>query len=262
MTDPYVRQALLEHVSAQEPGLGLTAEAVIRTGRRSLARRRLASGAGAIALVGAVAAAVAVLPGLRWANGLGDSASPPTCSRETVPRASIAVTPGGPAAASGGPQYLADQMTCYLLDAVPAAFPGATFSNLRSAPYLVAVPDEAGFSATAVVSTSAGQGSLIFAVSQVTAPPPQLVDPAPQCGKATCRTGPHGERVEVFDFGADTAGVHGRTIYLFSGHTRILAGAHNVSQEVDGAEPTMTDPPLSVDQLIALASDPRLVLYP
>jgi hypothetical protein len=41
----------------------------------------------------------------------------------------------------------------------------------------------------------------------------------------------------------------------------ILAGAHNAPESQD-AKPTRPTPPLSVDQLIELATAPELRLYP
>lgn len=76
--------------------------------------------------------------------------------------------------------------------------------------------------------------------------------------KATCQTGPHGEHIEIMDLGPGPDDVHGRTIYVYSGHTIILAGTHNQAETAeDFAPPTRAEPPLTVEQLIELATKPR-----
>jgi hypothetical protein len=79
--------------------------------------------------------------------------------------------------------------------------------------------------------------------------------------KAQCRTGPNGEHIEVYDFGTDADGTHGITIYVYSGHTPILAGSQN-GGETQNAPPSRPEPPLTADQLITLATAPELKLHP
>jgi hypothetical protein len=143
----------------------------------------------------------------------------------------------------------------------------ATFADnpARSTPYLVAGPgmfEGEGFAATTLVTTDVGTGLLLFQATHETISTDTWIS---RCSgpdaKGECRTGPHGERIQVMDFGPDSAGVWGRTIIVYSGQTTILAGARN-APESDNSRPTMTEPPLTVVQLLALACDPALVLFP
>lgn len=270
MSDPVTR-ALRDHVLADEPPLRMNLDSVLRAGRRSLRYRRAAYSGGAAALTGALALAI-------FGNGLlptgRTAADAPSVHVPNAYDCFKAIYAGAPTAAgpdafpppSPSAQDLADRISCYLPGAVAAALPGATVSDnpVRRTPALIAVPEADGsFSATAAVSTSDGTGLIIFSVGRTSPQDPGVwrAHCEGDSAKATCRTGPHGEMVEVYDFGADARGVRGLTIYLYSGHTFVLAGAHNALEAQD-APPTMPEPPLSVDQLIAIASDPALVVFP
>jgi hypothetical protein len=117
--------------------------------------------------------------------------------------------------------------------------------------------------ATSLVTDSAGTGLLIVTVSRTTGA--QVAEAEDHCtsqtAKAECRTGPDGEHVEIYDFGAESNGAHGITVYVYSGHTLVLAGTRNTNETQDAA-PSRPEPPLTVDQLITLATSPDLKLYP
>jgi hypothetical protein len=248
----------------------ITSGEVIAAGRRSRHRRRLLSAAGLLAAVVAVTTA-AVVPRL-GPSGHAVGAPPPltTCA-SLRPSPTPASTPSGePARATMDPgaEEAATRVSCYLLTAVPALMRGFTFAPNPARPgtsALVAIPGGMGggdleVTATALATDAAGTGLLIVSVSRATEAPDEAHCTGPNA-KAQCRTGPNGERIEVYDFGVATDGTHGITIYVYSGHTFILAGAHN-SGETQTAPRSRPAPPLSVDELIALATAPELKLYP
>jgi hypothetical protein len=264
MTDPQVRTALLEYVTAGEPPLGLTMDGVVRAGRRSRRIRRVLWGGGTFGLSAAIVLASSLLTG---GSPVPTIPAPGSTAQVRAPDAAtceeLRTTP---ITANATDQERADRMSCYLLAAVPAALPGASFADnpARKAPFLVAAPGSGGMpdglSATATVSTSEGDGLVIFEVGR--SKPLTEGEKIGHCDKADCLVGPHGEHIEVFDFGADPAtGAHGVTVYVYTANTLVLAGAHN-APEIQNAAPTMPQPPLTIAQLITLATDPGLVLFP
>lgn len=272
MNEQAIRDALRAHVTLDEPPLRLRSEHVLRAGRRLRAMRRLGYAGGVAALSGVVMVgghvAVAVLGSTTSEPRVPTATFDPAVCASIPSAAPVAPTENAPEPAqTSGSDELANQMSCYLRTAVPAAMPGATFADnpVRRTPYLVAGPgmfEGEGFAATALVTTAAGTGLLLFQATHETISADTWND---RCGgpdaKGECRTGPHGERIQIMDFGPDSAGVWGRTILVYSGQTTILAGARN-APESDGSQPTMPEPPLTVEQLITLACDPALVLFP
>jgi hypothetical protein len=255
----------------------LSSGEVVAAGRRT---RWTLGIAGSIALIGIVAlAAVTLVPGTPPTQQLLPFVAPPNaavCAALASPLAepsaspSIAVPPR--AEADPAAQDAATKVSCYLLAAVPALFPaGTTFADNPARPgslALVARPGGMGggeleVTATAMVTDAQGTGMLNFSVSRD--PGFQLDEAQAHCNgptrKATCRTGPQGEHIEIYDFGPEPSGAHGVTIYVYSGHTLVLAGTRNTAETQD-APPTRTDPPFSVNQLIALAVAPAIRLYP
>jgi hypothetical protein len=272
MNEQAIQDALRVYVTIDEPPVRLRSDQVVRAGRRSRAVHRLGYAGGVVALSGMVAVGGHVAGGL-FGSTANQPGSPtwtydPTVCASIPSAAAIVPTENAPAPAQmNGSNQLADRMSCYLRTAVPAAMPGATFADnpARGTPYLVAGPgmfEGEGFAATALVTMAAGTGLLLFQATHETISTDTWTS---RCNgpdaKGECRTGPHGERIQIMDFGPDSAGVWVRTVMVYSGQTTILAGAHN-APESDNSRPTMTEPPLTVEQLIALACDPALVLFP
>jgi hypothetical protein len=261
MSDPVTR-ALRDHVLADEPPLRLNLDSVLRAGRRSIRYRRAAYCGGAAALTGALALAVTtyVQPAggtLALAPTSGSATAAPTVQVPSAYDCFKAIY-----ASPATTEDLARRITCYLTSAVPAALPSATFSDnpARGTQALVAVPDGEGFSATATVSTSDGSGLVVFEVTRIDTPR----DPS-ECllYKADCELGPEGEVYQSFWYRGDNPETNptGSYIYLYSGHTKIKAAAFN-GPEGPGARPTMPSAPLGTFQLLALAHDPALVVFP
>jgi hypothetical protein len=272
MTDNNVAELLRVHV-ADGPPMGLTSSAVIAAGRRSRRQRRLLGAA--CALVAAVTVTSAAFAWLPAGGGTAPPATSPaaTCADLEVPSPSPPGAGPSPARADPDPAALAAarQVSCYLRDVLPALLPNATFAANPARPgtaALVAVPGGMGggdleVTATALVSDQAGTGLVIVAVSRQAAPTAAQVDEtctAPTA-KAQCRTGANGEHIEIYDAGVDPNGAHGITVYVYSGHTFILAGARNTGETQD-SPPSRPEPPLTVDQLITVATAPAVKLYP
>ena len=97
--------------------------------------------------------------------------------------------------------------------------------------------------ATSLVTDAAGTGLIIVGVDRSTEAPVDLEHCTGPHAKAQCRTGPNGEHIEIYDFGVEADGTHGITIYVYSGHTFILAGAHNAG-ETQNARPEPADTPV------------------
>jgi hypothetical protein len=195
----------------------------------------------------------------------------------------IGITPSGSPTASGqtGAQaVLADRVTCYLAQAVPELLPRATFTGMSATSLggqdlrspLVAGPDwiigNASLAATAVVHDDEGAGSVHVVIGPTTArPDPQRCADTSVC---TLRTGPHGEVIEVHQtigpitrhgFVDVPAGVIGYTVYVYTGHTMVLAGTHNTTDTAGRLPVSRPRPPLSIDQLITLATAPELAIF-
>lgn len=254
-------EALREHVS-DEPPLQLTSADVLAAGRRSRRRRRLAT------VLGVVSAAMVVglvfsVPG---PVAVDQPERPPVASQPPS-EARCAQLAGPP------PEYLsrgeaAERVSCYLSERIGEYFPiQMTLIHNGARPGtepLVAGTDpiggEDGVAATAVVRDPAGDGTLLLAVSRATSP--GEADRVKPCdlpmAKATCRTGPHGEHIEIYE--TDGQGIQGWTVYVYSAGTRIIATALNY-REGDPGDPTRYEPPLTVGQLIDLATAPALKLY-
>lgn len=263
MRDYDLAEALRAHVR-DEPPLGLTSTDVLTAGRRSRRLRRTGYALGGVAAVSGALLVAVTVPGLLPALGTNHDVAQPVASAPDEATCERLV--GGLVDATEA----SDRLSCYLLDTIPRILPQATLTDNPARPgtaALVAAPDimgsNGGISATAVVTDNAGTGIILVTVAPGPAPDPDQI--AGRCGgataKATCRIGPHSEHIETFDLGKDQRGVHSRTVYVYVGNTFIVASAMNVS-ETEPPTPTRPEPPLTIDQLIAIATSPQLVLYP
>jgi hypothetical protein len=161
-----------------------------------------------------------------------------------------------------------DQFACAVQRSVVAALPGSSFAQLRTPGWTGPQPLQAGVPIAfhvsglmvgAVAVDRAGQGSILIEASEVTGrPEPERCRDGSLCD---LRTGPHGEVIEVYER-TRPDGAIGYTIYVYTGHTAVVASVHN-SSDVDGRWPiTRPTPPLTVLQLVEIACDPDLVLWP
>jgi hypothetical protein len=253
MEETIVRDVLQRYVTADEPPLRTTSATMVRAGRRSR-RLRTLGGAG-----GALLAVATVLTGLSWAWPQADRADP------ARPGEALAV-PGE--CAGGLPQEAADELrvTCQLTEQVAALLPGAAFSHVfdgesaATVPPLHAYPRRAGsgLGADAVVHDADGTGMLLFIVM-----PRSAADPPPtkaRCSSRVCqlREGPHGETLAVYRK-ADQEGSTDLSVHVYTGETVVIATSTN--HPPDNTKASRPAPPLTVDDLIHLATVPELTIY-
>jgi hypothetical protein len=183
--------------------------------------------------------------------------------------------------------HAAARFSCYLTKAVPPLLRAATFHRdtgtpagavpLQAFPVRVFDPARPGdttppsFSASAVVSDGQGVGDIGFGVGATSA---SVAEVTANCAGPDCtlRQGPNGETVTVIDVTSET-GYHLVNVYVYRGDTTTFASASNgrpitASRAANEARsgndyrPGRTDLPLTVDQLVELASAPELDLFP
>jgi hypothetical protein len=257
MDDILIRDALRAHVAQGEPPLGLSSAGLLQAGRRARRRRAVTTAAAALSVVLAAAGGALLMP---WPPSVQQAGHEPTSLE--CPDVLAARTPlRDPAAAAA-------RVTCHLKGAAAALMPDATFraaeARAGTTP-LVARAEGNEISAYATVVDTGGTGSVgVTVMRSTTARAEILARCTGEQAKASCRTKPgSGTIAEVHDAGAGADGVRTVTVYAYTGNTVVVATAANrVDSADDTAPPTRADPPLTVDGLIALASDPALVLYP
>jgi len=202
--------------------------------------------------------------------------------------------PAGPSAGPSGPGDLGetaqpglvtglsgekiDQFTCAVQTSIVTALPDAKFAPVNTIPQQPVPPLQPGVSMNylfdglyigAVAVDRLGQGSIVVEAGRVERrPEPDRCGDGRLC---TLRTGPHGEVIEVYErigpivrdgYVDVAAGVIGYTIYVYTGQTAIVASTHNTPDAGGRFGVSRPTPPLTLDQLIDLACDPALVVWP
>lgn len=256
-----LREALRAYVTAGEPPAPSLAGTSLAAGRRS---RRIHTtawfGSGTAVAVAVVLAVVATAGFVRR-------------STESAPVASASLS----AAACPSPDVDSPQsrITCYLTSAIPALLPDVTFSRLygpRGSVPLAAyssTDNPGAFDANAIVRDAFGTGSLVFSVSRSNGPGDAPTEEHCESkGNCALRRGPHGETIAVYasvgGSGQDRGHI-GVTLYVYSGHTVVIAGTSNADERsfVEGVSVrSRPEPPLTTEQLVEVATAPELVLFP
>ena len=278
MTD--LHDALVAY-TADEPPASFTYDQVLTAGRRARRRRR-ATAAGIAAVAATVLAAGLPHPVAAPLTPAGPSSAPSLCDAPDVlsgdPTSVVTGTngyrmkiPAEPAART------ADRLSCYLTRSVPEAMRGFTFLHdpaapagklpLPAFPPRVFEPARPGDRVPPVVTASAefgdenGAGELGFGLS------PRWQDDAAAIagctGACSVRSGPKGEVATVHEAtGANGYRSIGVTVYC--GETVVLAVLTNGERADPAAvpQPGRADLPITVDELIRLASAPQLALFP
>ncbi|MCP2321565.1 hypothetical protein HDA40_000072 [Hamadaea flava] len=298
MTEDWFTDALREQIGRDEPPLGITARQAIAAGRRKRRAEMLrmataAMGAGVVLFgatfyfepfgggpaAGSCDTAVPTnaptplptgsefpfgddLPGVAPSGDVGYSPAPTDLPSESVQPQQ----PDYPESLS--PEQL-DRFTCAVRRSVVAALPDTTFAQLRdeswSGPPPLTVGTSTRLNGTAAVLAGAattdrlGQGSIVIEANHV-----ELRPEADRCttgSLCSLRTGPHGEVIEVYPTTGD-GGMIGYVLYVYTGQTAVVARTHN-TPDVEGRWPvSRPTPPVTLDQLITIACDPDLVLWP
>lgn len=292
MDDLALRDRLRHYVQADEPPLRLTADDVLSGGRRARRRGLAATWCAGVAAVVAVTAAVTLLSGV-FADRpddlvvAGSALDPePFCqaaqlSPGPVTTPSFVANPktGGmiPVPEEPGERAQA-RLTCQLMRLVDGRLPDARFElaahvPARTVPLQVwrTQPDEAIYTATATVLDQRGAGTVAFSLRA--ADPIDVANSVASCqgpppGHCTLTAGPHGAQVVALTPRPDDeTGAFSFEVTVYSGQMAVTAIATNYDtrriQDRGWPVPkTRPDPPLTADQLIAIALAPELTLFP
>jgi hypothetical protein len=281
MADLDLRDRLNAYVMA-EPPRTLTAEAVLRAGQRARRVHRLGLASAVVVLVATAAVVPTVL--LRptplpapvgttppFAGGVTlDLAHLCTAAEAPTPPAAVRVD-ASPVDPTGGPEFpdaeidrTAAQLRCAVSEMVAAKLPGFRFTELHSAlqgdrprlteplEFYVEVPGPR-FVTDAVAVDESGAVTIGFDVAGHS----RLGGCEPT--SCTVRRGPQGEQVLVLE------GTGGRHVEVRRGRTVIdvwellVDGRLPLSAQEDGQP--RDELPLTVDQLIEIAVDPRLDVF-
>ena len=293
--DDGIREALTAY-TGEEPPLTFTFGEVLTAGRRSRRRRRAAAAtAGSLVFVAVTGIFVTA-----WTHGREEP--PPVAvdgpawpALDPAPFcAAASARPSGPVIA---PTTVADERTdypiriptepadhaaarfsCHLSRVVPPLLPGVTFHRfpgqsdglrpLQAYPARVFDPDRPGdtappyFSAEAVVSDREGVGDIGFGVSAASE---TVADAITSCSGCAVRKGPHGETVLVHEV-TEESGLRLVNVWVHRGDTVAFATASNAipdeNADAQSQQVGRPDPPLTVDQLVEVASAPELDLFP
>jgi hypothetical protein len=302
MQDSLVRDALLTYAADEPPMTISSTSVLDagRRSRRRRRLAALSGAAGGVAAVGGVLALLIpalgpapARPPITVGGPVWTQLDPSAlCAAATVPAAPV---PGLPPTATNAktgysmpvpsepPAHAAARISCELMRAVPALLPGASFQlepgaagdvqPLQVAPVRVFDPARPAETSPpmimggAVISDAGGVGTIGFGFSPAYEPPPT----SQTCqGPCVLRTGPHGEAVAVLTF----VGGNGFilvNLYVYSGRTIVFVSASNgVTPPASGMQPHSLedatvgrdDLPLTVDQLITVASSLTLTLFP
>jgi hypothetical protein len=298
-TDTRIHDALVAYTGA-EPPLSFTYEEVLAGGRRARRRRRLAvAGAASVAAV-AVAGGVSLVLPHRTADPAPYAAAGPSwsaldpapyCTTAGAPPTGALVKPTTvinekndypiriPSEPAG---HAAARISCYLAKAVPPLLPDATYHRTEGTP-ADALPLQAHparlfdparpadtappfISADAVIADDQGAGTIGFSASPAYE---SAADATANCaGSCAVRSGPHGETVTVLTT-TTASGYRHVEIRVYRGDMIVSASASNgvtpamaPEQASQGdREPVRRDLPLTVEQLVELASAPEFDLH-
>lgn len=263
--DGDLRAALHGYVTGGEPPLGLTSSGAVTAGRRA-ARRRMT-----LQALGAAAAVVVTVVGAAQLVAHPAAPRPPVAATQQPQPSSAAPSERSCTGLVTGPDADDDDrrlaITCYLTATLPGMLPGATLSQPpgQAAPAgtlpLHAYPHSwaYGFNADALVTDAAGVG-LVFIVVEprepANRPPDKESCAAPSCQR---RTGPRGEVVGIYTKPEKDGTSTGTSVVLYSAGSTVSATAANHTPTTLMA--TRPAPPLTLDQLWQLATEPRLQVY-
>jgi hypothetical protein len=271
MSEAGLKDALHRYVTDGEPPLAATSDALVHAGRRSVRLRRLVGGGtaalAALGLAAGLAAGAAVLPGLVDDRGSQGAGSPQRSGAALVVPPQCADEP----AQLDEPQRLDDaarrlRVTCYLTRELSRLLPRTTFAQVgdgeapRDVAPLHAYPrtSNPGLGADGLARDAVGAGMVLVVIV------PRSADDGPPtedaCSSSACqlRAGPHDETVAVMrKHGQDGSISYAVFAYTDGAVVSVTATNHTA----DSTEPTRPGPPLGIEELVVLATDPALVVY-
>jgi hypothetical protein len=280
MDDAEIRERLIAYVSA-EPPRTLTADAVLRAGRRARRMSRLRATSAAVILT-ATAAVVPAMLGHRAGDGSDPTATDPdvepACAATAEPPRAVRDGDGfppydGTSAADAETDALIDRraalLRCVVTELVTSRLPGFRFHQVGDAdkpPAQTLAPFEFyvdvehhSFASTAVVVDDQGAVTMGFTIgrtSDFTSSPARDLT----CVSSDCQrtTDPHGWNItyHASDSGLNVTVDFGQTVvqaWMFAQDLR-----HWHSQPT---APPRAELPLTIDQLIEIATDPRLDVF-
>jgi hypothetical protein len=283
-----IHDALVAYTDDAPPP-AFTYDQIRRDGRRARRLRRIGAAAGVATTVAAVAVSISVI---------GRPSPPPTAAAADAapfcrtaaenptgpaiePSTSIEATNGYPVRwPAEAPEHAAARMSCFLIEAVPALLPEATFRPdpsarpgtlpLEAYPFGIRTvldpsePVKPQMGASAVIADDEGVGTIGFDLRPTWQP---VATAIAKCGPPSCsvRKGPHGETVIVIETTGDS-GYREVTVNVYRGDTFVVGSVTNgVRKKIERSDQVVAgrkDLPITVDQLIELAAAPPLTLFP
>ncbi|XVU29878.1 hypothetical protein ACQPZJ_23160 [Actinoplanes sp. CA-054009] len=271
MGEGEVREALrAAYADDAEPVMGLSAEGVLRAGRRSRRNRRRAGFAGAG--LAAVLAGAGVVVATGAGSGGAEFAAAEPCLVPPGERPS-GVIAAGRTLPPDVVEWAATSLTCALGDEVPRLLPDARYARVPGAP----AEPLTGFSlggdrvdALALIRDAEGTGDLTVNVAVVAESAAAQAED--QCrketaSKCTVRSGPGGETVLLGTEadGLPAAEPRNFVVRVYRGHSEIYVQVSNTDRRAaGGGAPVATrpEPVLTADQAVRLALSDKLFLFP
>jgi hypothetical protein len=251
------------------PPPGVDVERVIARGRRRERLRRWGTGGGAVAAVGLLGATLLVSAG----GGASQEqfAAPPVSSPSTPPSTKPAPSPLGvgqrtpPAEAQATEARLSEAMKLTLSRVVPGATIGLSHEGKQPFrfEYYYHEADSTGgdfnhYNAAADVAGNGRSGEVFISLGRLSTVWSVPTDCSSfEARLCTVSTGPHGETVVANRIEEDAVRDHYVAVTRPDG-TAILIVAANQGGQGDTGDPRQTEPVLTMEQLIAIATDPAL----
>jgi hypothetical protein len=281
MDDPDIRERLIAYVSA-EPPRTLTADAVVRAGRRARRLSRLRATSAAVILTATAAVVPAVLGAGGGSDPTGtDPAVETACVATAEPPRAVRDGDGFPpydetSAADAETDALIDRraalLRCVVTELVTSRLPGFRFHQVGDAdtpPARTLAPFEfyvdvehQRFESTAVAVDDQGAVAVGFTVTRASDvqhdSDGQAIDPA--CPSPPCQhtTAPGGRNItyQASDLSLHVTVDFGQTIVQAWMFAQDLRHWHT-----QPTAPPRAGLPLTIEQLIEIASDPRLDVF-
>jgi hypothetical protein len=278
INDERVHELLARALPDTSPLPAVDPDVQVAGGRSALLRRRMSRAA--LTAVALLVAGVLVLPAV-WADGVPGQGGPGLGRPANSQAASGSTPPPSPAASADtvpsrpGDDATALRLSTVLRAAMTQTLPGATFAPRQNGvsldfQYKIGGQELGYYRAGAQIADALGSGSFtIVVMTSARVEAPACLAPGTDVDEVSCHgsTGPHGERM-VFSVSNDTDNgrpdlMMYRLMVLKTDGTQVQLTAENTTTITDlNATATRPTPPMTEEQLIAVALNPQLTINP